>query len=182
MAIINGQGRVAIRVAPTVYPTQFISTWKTDNAGVTAANQISIPTNVGYSYNCTVDWGDGTTSTYNGYGPTMIHTYSTAGTYTVKISGTFPSIRFAGGVDRLKILEITNWGNIQWKFLHSSFQDCTNLKITAPPRTYQIDIMYYSIGTPFKIILLVVDIQSRKAWEYVISSTSGETYYIHTKN
>ena len=131
MAIINGVGKVGVRITQTVFPTQFISTWKTDNAGVTASNQIRIPTDGGYSYNCTVDWGDGTTSTYNGYGPTMTHTYGIAGTYTVKISGTFPSIRFAGGGDRLKILEITNWGNIQWKFLHSSFQDCTNLKITA---------------------------------------------------
>ena len=50
----------------------------------------------------------------------------------------------------------------------------TNLRITAPPRTYQIDIMYYPVGTSFKNILLIVDIQSRKAWAYVISSTSGE--------
>jgi len=50
----------------------------------------------------------------------------------------------------------------------------TNLKITAPPRTYQIDIMYYPVGTSFKNILLIVDIQSRKAWAYVIFSTSGE--------
>ena len=50
----------------------------------------------------------------------------------------------------------------------------TNLKITAPPRTYQIDIMYYPIGEKFKNVLLIVDIQSRKAWAYVISSTSGE--------
>ena len=50
----------------------------------------------------------------------------------------------------------------------------TNLKITAPPRTFQLDIMYYPIGTSFKNILLIVDIQSRKAWAYVISTTSGE--------
>jgi len=50
----------------------------------------------------------------------------------------------------------------------------TNLKITAPPRTFQLDIMYYPIGTSFKNILLIVDIQSRKAWAYVISTSSGE--------
>ena len=49
-----------------------------------------------------------------------------------------------------------------------------NLRITAPPRTYQIDIMYYPVGENFKNVLLIVDIQSRKAWAYVISSTSGE--------
>jgi len=50
----------------------------------------------------------------------------------------------------------------------------TNLRITAPPRTFQLDIMYYPIGTSFKNILLIVDIQSRKAWASVISTTSGE--------
>ena len=50
----------------------------------------------------------------------------------------------------------------------------TNLRITAPPRTFQLDIMYYPVGTSFKNILLIVDIQSRKAWAYVISTTSGE--------
>ena len=34
--------------------------------------------------------------------------------------------------------------------------------------------MYYLVGTSFKNVLLIVDLQSRKAWAYVISSTSGE--------
>ena len=37
-----------------------------------------------------------------------------------------------------------------------------NLKITAPPTTYQIDVMFYPIGESFKNILLIVDIPSRK--------------------
>ena len=50
----------------------------------------------------------------------------------------------------------------------------TNLKITAPPLTFQIDIMFYPIGDGHKNILLLVDIQSRKAWAYILSSMSGE--------
>ena len=38
----------------------------------------------------------------------------------------------------------------------------TNLRITAPPRTFQIDIMFYPIGESHKNILLIVNIQSRK--------------------
>ena len=49
-----------------------------------------------------------------------------------------------------------------------------NLRITAPPRTFQIDIMFYPVGDSFKNILLIVDIQSRKCWAYVISNSSGE--------
>jgi hypothetical protein len=34
--------------------------------------------------------------------------------------------------------------------------------------------MYYPVGISFKNTLLIVDIQSLKAWAYVISSASGE--------
>ena len=34
--------------------------------------------------------------------------------------------------------------------------------------------MFYPIGESFKNILLIVDIQSRKCWGYVISTSSGE--------
>ena len=50
----------------------------------------------------------------------------------------------------------------------------TNLRITALPRTFQIDIIFYPIGESHKNILLIVDIQSRKCWGYVISTSSGE--------
>ena len=50
----------------------------------------------------------------------------------------------------------------------------TNLKITAPPKSFQIDIMYYPIGEGFKNVLLIVDIQSSKAEAYVLSKTTGD--------
>ena len=50
----------------------------------------------------------------------------------------------------------------------------SNLKITAPPKSFQIDIMYYPIGEGFKNVLLIVDIQSRKSWAYVLSKTTGD--------
>ena len=34
--------------------------------------------------------------------------------------------------------------------------------------------MFYPIGESLKNILLIVDIQSRKCWAYVISTSSGE--------
>ncbi len=49
-----------------------------------------------------------------------------------------------------------------------------NLKITAAPKSFQIDIMFYPIGKTLKNVLLIVDIQFRKAWAYVISNSSGE--------
>ena len=41
-------------------------------------------------------------------------------------------------------------------------------KITAPPRTFQIDIFWWRRGESLLPILLLVDILSRKAWAYVL--------------
>jgi surface protein len=132
--IINGKGTVGIRGGAVVGApiiTQFITTWKTDNAGTSTSTQISIPT-TGAGYACSVDWGDGTSNSYSGTAPTMLHTYSVAGTYTVKISGAFPRILFNNGGDKLKLLTIENWGTGVWSgSMSPAFQGCTNLKINA---------------------------------------------------
>ena len=62
----------------------FISVWRTDAASET----ITLPLRSGFNYNATVDWGDGTTSTFFD-DPDRVHTYASAGDHTVKITGTF---------------------------------------------------------------------------------------------
>ena len=49
-----------------------------------------------------------------------------------------------------------------------------NLKITAKPRTFQIDVMFFKIGQSQKAFLLLVDIMSRKAFCYVISGDPND--------
>jgi surface protein len=100
--------------------TSFITTWKTTTANET----ITIPT-LGINYNYTVTTSDGQTFT-NVTGNQSI-TFATAGDYDVSISGAFPYIRFNNGGDKLKIIDIKQWGNIVWStFLHS-FRGCSNL-------------------------------------------------------
>jgi len=111
--------------------SEFIMLVKTDNAGVSAANEFLIPT-TGTGYNYDVDWGDGDTST--GLTASAGHTYPSAGTYTIKISGLFPRIYFngSGGSDALKLLEIQNWGTIVWgNDIRDSFEGCANMQLTA---------------------------------------------------
>ncbi len=103
----------------------FITVWKT-----TAANEsITIPINAAYQYNYTVDWGDDTTKT--GITGVATHSYTTAGMYTVKITGDFPAIYFNYVGDRDKIIDIQQWGDIQWKGMDSAFKGCSNLNSTA---------------------------------------------------
>ena len=47
-------------------------------------------------------------------------------------------------------------------------------KITAPPRTFQIDIFWWKRGETLIPILLLVDILSRKAWAYVLTKSKKE--------
>ncbi len=107
----------------------FITTWKTDNPGVSADNQITIPTFSGESYDYTVDWGDGTsTSNVNG---NSTHTYASAGVYTVSITGDFPRIFFSNTGDKNKILTVEQWGDIKWTSMVSAFAFCGNLDVVA---------------------------------------------------
>ena len=115
---------------------EFITVWKTDNSGSSADNQITIPTSNSEedTYDYTVDWGDGNTNT-NVTG-NITHTYDAPGTYTVAISGMFPRIDFYSvgarpRTDFKKILNILQWGDIQWKSMNNAFVRCPNLDVTA---------------------------------------------------
>jgi hypothetical protein len=101
---------------------------KTDNVGTSASNQFTIPT-TGASHNYVVEWGDGNINV--GVTGNITHTYAIAGTYQIKIYGQFPRIFFNNGGDRLKLLEIQQWGDIVWFNFADSFNGCENLNITA---------------------------------------------------
>ncbi|MEE9363632.1 MAG: BspA family leucine-rich repeat surface protein [Cellulophaga sp.] len=105
--------------------TAFITTWKT----TTVNGTITIPTNNAFTYDYSVDWGDGKTSA-NKTG-NAIHLYGTPGTYTVKITGTFPAIYFTNQGDREKIKTIEQWGANVWESMELAFFGCYNLTNNA---------------------------------------------------
>ena len=132
--LINTYGWQIIDSGNDCSGTYFITTWKTDNPGVSEDNQIIIPTFPGETYDYTVDWGDGNTHT-NITGDAT-HTYSVAGTYQVSISGEFPRIYFnnqhtATETDSNKLLLIEQWGDIRWSSMRSAFAGCVNVDVSA---------------------------------------------------
>jgi hypothetical protein len=115
-------------------PPEFIMLVKTDNAGTSGSNEFTIPTGTtGYNYD--VYWeedgnplNNGSLSNQTG---TITITFASMGNYILKISGDFPRIVFNNGGDRLKVLEVQNWGIINWTSFNSAFQGCSNMVLTA---------------------------------------------------
>ena len=110
----------------------FESSWKTDNAGTSDDDEITLPIYNGGTYDFNVNWGDGNDDDITAWDDAAVtHTYAGAGTYTVKITGTLNGWRFANGGDKLKILTISSWGDLLLGDLNSYFRGCTNLTISA---------------------------------------------------
>lgn len=139
-----------IRTINVVVPKPFITTWKTDNPGVSENNQLKISTDKRFlTYNYDVDWGDGNIDE-NQTGD-ITHTYDVAGIYTVTISGVFPKTYFdyneANGYshDNEKLLTVESWGDMNWQSMRSSFAFCKNLLINAtdsPDLSNVVDMGY----------------------------------------
>lgn len=129
--IINAIEILGEATNPATRP--FVTTWKTDNSGISADNQITIPTNPSETYNYRVDWGDGTLS--RNVAGDITHTYATPGIHTVSISGDFPRIRFADGLggdfDSEKLLSVDQWGDLEWSSMEYAFTGCQNMDVLA---------------------------------------------------
>jgi len=151
--IIQAEENNEIAKEPTIpSSTPFSTVWKTDNSGVSANNQITIPTDGTATdknkitlnkdaqsiYNYTVDWGDGNIE--NNLTGDATHEYEEAGEYTVNIYGLFPHLSFGKNSDNQtdtiesdarKLLAVTQWGDIEWKSMEGTFSECTKIEIRA---------------------------------------------------
>lgn len=132
-ALLTAAALLGIAFSPAPAQAQdapFITTWET-----TSSNEsITIPTKGGSNvtdYDFQIDWGDGTTETITGDDPDPSHTYSSSGTYTVKISTpnngqAFPRIYLnnntpSPGDNSTKLQSIDQWGSIQWESMEGAF-------------------------------------------------------------
>jgi hypothetical protein len=108
--------------------TVFISSWKTDNAGTSTSTQITIPTVSSGNYASTIDWGDGNVEYITAWDDARwTHTYLSAGTYVVKISGAFAGWSFNNTGDDEKLVGITQVGIFNYNNEDGAFYGCSNL-------------------------------------------------------
>jgi hypothetical protein len=97
--------------------------------GSTADNQIQIPFNIGIG-GMTIDWGDTTSNFYTGAITSATHTYANPGIYIIKIYNIRINTWF-NTPDRLKIIEVVQWGQSVWGTIGNGYRGCSNLQLTA---------------------------------------------------
>ncbi len=115
-------------------PSSFLSVWNTNltSSGSSGANQVKLPLESGGIYDFTVYWGDTNSSTITNWDQTEVtHNYSSTGVYEVNITGTIVGWRFNNEGDKLKLIEISQWGNLNLGNSDSYFQGCINLNLTT---------------------------------------------------
>jgi surface protein len=113
--------------------TDFRIVVKTDNAGVSNSDQFQFTGALG-DYDVEVYDSTGTTlqETITGLSDAATITIAAgAGTYELRVfpaaTNGFNRIQFNNGGDRLKLLEIRNWGEVVWTTMDSAFRGCVNL-------------------------------------------------------
>lgn len=144
---------------PPVEYTPFISEWIT-----TSSNEIiTLPYQSNGVYNGVIDWGDGSTS-LNSYN-NRAHTYSTAGTYTITVSGRIRGFRFNNSGNKDKINRIFQWGNqFDIGTLSSSFYGCSNLDLSEVSDVLKISGRLRNFANLFRDCTSLTTINNVNNW------------------
>jgi surface protein len=112
-------------------PSEFISVWKTDNEGGSEANFVVLPF-IGSEYS--IYWEEIGNTENNGQqqgGNATTIAFPTAGTYRLKVEGELSEIDFSVSPDKLKLIEIENWGESKWTSMRDAFSGAKNLKVSS---------------------------------------------------
>ena len=106
-----------------VFPVPFITTWDI------TADSFTLPLYSSGTYDCTIDWGDGSTSEVTSYDDgDKTHTYATSGTYDITISGTFSSIYVNNSSTvATQLTAVKQWGDTGMDYFKNAFYGCSKL-------------------------------------------------------
>lgn len=119
----------------------FVTVWQSDHTGASNNNQIIFPGQSNSSFdayweelNNTSNWGVATVS-----GSRNTLTFSQAGTYRISVApkeNGLHSIQMNISGDEFKIVDVEQWGKIDWSSFSSSFSGCKNLLFQPLTRLY----------------------------------------------
>jgi surface protein len=141
-ALIDFTNEVSILVTATDGTTQqwsivttvvnpFITTWTIDSSDLSH----SLTMTDGFAYDFSYVWKDAanavvSSGTHTSADGTFSTTFTTAGTYTLEIIGTFPHFK-ANFTNIQKLADVNQWGDIAWQSMNSSFKSWSGSAFTA---------------------------------------------------
>jgi surface protein len=119
-----------VTVSSPSNPNDFVTTWIT----TTADEEVTMPTSSSYNYSGTINWGDGTGElAFTSHDDvSFTHTYASADTYTVAISGTFEALddtNDSSFPSQMKTVE--NLGSVGWETFYNVFKGSSITSFTA---------------------------------------------------
>ena len=112
----------------------FVSYWDTSETSSGSSNnsQIQLPLISSGNYNFLIEWGDGQIDQISTFNQSeTLHNYTSSGLYEIIITGTLNGWSFNNGGDKLKITEISQWGNITLGNSGGYFYGASNLILTT---------------------------------------------------
>ncbi len=118
-----------LRPAHAMSTDDFVTTWKTDNPGITNSSSVQLRfIGIGGPYD--IDWNnDGIFDDTNTYGGT--HDYGTPGTYTIRVrshGSIHLSTQFS---DADKLISVDQWGTAPWSSMADAFHNASNMVVNA---------------------------------------------------
>jgi len=103
----------------------FVMTVATSSDGQTFEFEMNA---TGGTIDCTIDWGDGTSSAITAYNDTNLsHAYATAGNHQIILRGSWTAPYFNGSADALLVTSIDQWGSNYGTLWRRSLNGCRNL-------------------------------------------------------
>jgi hypothetical protein len=116
--------------------TPFITVWNTNLPGDSGPDQITISTYNAFFYD--IYWEEVGNTSNAGYQlgdfEVTTITFTHPGIYRVKITpgtGVFDEIKTDNSGDHLRLIDIEQWGSIEWSSMFSAFAACQNLTVIS---------------------------------------------------
>ena len=118
--------------------TNIVGAFTTEWTTTANSEQIALPYTASGTYSGTIDWGDGNTDVNDG--SATFHTYATAGTYTVIITGDCIGWDFGQSFSGGNITSVVNWGQLQLgpDNFGYNFGYCPNLDLSSVQGTLNL--------------------------------------------
>lgn len=128
--LFNVKGQIKALLSNSTPTQPFVAIFQTSSPG----DAIELPLRAGFNYNMTADWGDGTSiqtiTSWNDVHKT--HVYSSAGTYTVTLSGICEAWYFNNsGPTAGMITSVIDLGDMGWVNLENAFYGAYSLTSVA---------------------------------------------------